>query len=564
MRPFISMCLIAAATFAPPAAAQEADTATAVRTVNVPAAVSAVTVYRGRAAVIRRATLTLEAGRHDLRFRGLPETIQPETLQARISGSARVLEVQFDQVAAADVRTPETEQLDRQIDDLRARLDDLAGQEKVIALQEAFLEKVAVRAAADATDAGGTSRLDLDAVREQLAFLTEERGKLIGQRSELEMSRKTVREELTAAQARRDAIAAPGTTVRIATVAIVATAAGEATVDLTYLVANATWQPAYNIRAAADGSIVDIEYDALLWQRTGENWNAVEMTLSTTQPTMAANPPTVEPWFVDVQRPMPARGRGAVEVAAPAPMGGGTFGEPVAGDEFERLGRDADVAGSGPSVTYRLPRPVTVETNIEKQQRSRIATLQSGGEFVHVAAPLLTDHVYVRGTLTNHSPYIILPGPVSIFMGQDYVGPTVLDVVAPGGTFEMHFGIDASVKASRLLVEKKTTKTGLLGGGLKTEYDYRITIDNGTGKALMLELWDRYPVSRSDQITVELAGLSHPLDTDATYVEERKPQGLLKWVLSIPSTATGNSAVAVTWGVRINRAKNVEMTPLPD
>jgi uncharacterized protein (TIGR02231 family) len=244
--------------------------------------------------------------------------------------------------------------------------------------------------------------------------------------------------------------------------------------------------------------------------------------------------------------------------------GGGTFGDPMLGEELTQLARDAEVAGSGPSVTYRLPRPVTVETNIDKQQRSRIATLQSGGEFVHVAAPLLTDHVYVRGTLTNHSPYIILPGPVSIFVGQDYVGPTVLDVVAPGGTFEMHFGIDSSVKASRLLVEKKTTKTGLLGGGLKTEYDYRISIDNGSGKAVRLELWDRYPVSRTDQIVVELAGLSQPLATDAEYVEESKPLGLLKWVLSVPATATGNSAMTVTWGVRVNRAKNVDMTPLPD
>ena len=352
---------------------------------------------------------------------------------------------------------------------------------------------------------------------------------------------------------------------------------------MVYLVTNATWQPAYNVRNTAGAPTVAIEYDALLAQRTGEDWENVQLTLSTAQPTVAANPPELEPWFVDIARPPSVeelRQSLAPESrrAPPGPEagkyarggGGGGFGGGREGEDAMlagipvQLAADALVAGAGPSVTYALPRLVSVKSNARKQQRTRIASINAQAEFVHVAVPVLTDAVYIRGKLTNASPYQILPGAASIFMDQDYVGPTRLDAIAPNGTFELHFGIDRTVAVSRTLVKKETSKTGLFAGGRRTSYDYRIEIDNNAGKAITLELWDRYPVSRTDQIQIDLVDVTPPLAADADYVDEEKPQGLLKWNLNVPATAKDAAAMVITYGVRVNRGKGIEMTPLPD
>jgi uncharacterized protein (TIGR02231 family) len=251
-------------------------------------------------------------------------------------------------------------------------------------------------------------------------------------------------------------------------------------------------------------------------------------------------------------------------------MGGGGYGGAAAvegsvfGDIPGSWATDALVEGGGPSVTFALPRLVTVESNARKQQRTRIATINAQAEFVHVAIPVLTDHVYVRGKLTNASAYQILPGEASIFADQDFVGPTHLEAVAPNGTFELHFGIDRAVSVTRTLVKKETSKTGLFAGGRRTSYDYRLEIDNNAGKAITLELWDRHPVSRTDQIRIELVDVQPPLATDADYIEEQKPQGLMKWDLTVPATAKDASAMVVTYGVDINRGKGVEMTRLPE
>jgi len=301
----------------------------------------------------------------------------------------------------------------------------------------------------------------------------------------------------------------------------------------------------------------------MLTQRTGEDWDNVKLILSTAQPNVAANPPSLQPWFVDIVRVKESQAYSRVTnpvPAAPVRM------EPAAMDKADlmHVADDAAISGAGPSVSFELPRAVTVKTNSQKQQRTRIATINTTPQLVHVAMPLVTEAVYIRGDLINASAYQLLPGHASIFIGQDFVGPTTLAAVPPNGEFRLHFGIDNAVKATRQLVTKKTENTGLLGGGRRTSYEYRLLIDNGSGKPITLELWDRQPVSRAEEIQIDVIDLNQPLATDAKYIAEEKPQGLMKWMLSLPAGATGRNAFAVMYGLRVNRAKDVEMTPLPE
>ena len=52
--------------------------------------------------------------------------------------------------------------------------------------------------------------------------------------------------------------------------------------------------------------------------------------------------------------------------------------------------------------------------------------------------------------------------------------------------------------------------------------------------------------------------------TDAFYIAEQQPQGLLKWWLAIPASARGLNSMTIDYTVRIDRAKDVQMTPLPE
>ena len=549
--------------------AQDAPPIVDAQPLDVDASISAVTLYPGRAAVTRHTSVSLHSGAFDLRFNNLPETIQSDTLQARTDSGLRVLSVEYEQRAVADVATsPAVVELDSRIKSLMQSLRAMTDERELIKSQDEFLAALTIRTTSDAAAAGGTAKLDLDAVKNQMEFITAERKRLQVERAALDTEQPKIEAELAAAKANRDAAVGRGSVARTAVVSVVAPDTFNGEVALTYLVANATWEPAYNIRAAGDLSSVQIEYDAMLTQRTGEDWDDVRLTLSTATPTIAANPPAISPFFVDIWRPEQlARGRGGESRAAPATDVEGFRRVEIDRDaaaSLERLAEDAQVAGNGPAVTFELPRAVTVKTNVDRQQRTRIAAIDSSATFVHVATPLLTEAVYLRGDLVNSSAYQLLTGRASIFVGQDYIGPTSLGSVAPGGQMQLHFGIDNSVKARRTLISKTTENTGLLSGGRRTSYDYRITIDNGSGRDITLEMWDRIPVSRHEDIQIQLIEPNVRLADDQHYITEQRPQGLLKWWLTVPATARDRNPMLVTYGVRIDRAKDVQTTPLPE
>ncbi len=533
------------------------------------APVTAVTVYIDRASVTRTAELMLQAGIHDLEFACLPESVRPDTLQARVDGPAKVLSVDYEERRDGGAARSDIAELDAQIEAAKLAIRAIDEERNLLDARGRFIDSVSVRARSDAGDKAGTDELDMDAVRDQLEFITESRTALLAEQREIDIRDRELNETLRVLEAKRADLAGTSQTNLIASVSLAVTEPADIIVELVYLVSDATWQPSYNVRASAIGAPVTIEYDAMLTQRTGEDWDDVKLTLSTAQPTVAANPPVLPPWYVDVYDGSP-RSAGAFSteslrrgVAKAAPPGPADEDERF-GLDLEAFAADAEIGGGGPSVTFALPRPVTVKTSAAQLQRTRIANIDAPVDFIHVAMPLLTEAVYLRGNLTNAGGYHLLPGAASIFVDQDYVGPTRFRSVAPGERFDLYFGIDHLVSARHTLINKETSKTGLLGGGKKTSYQYRIEINNKAGQMISLELWDRYPVSRTDQIQIELTDLSHSLATDVEYIDEKKPQGLLKWRLNIPPTAGSAGSFAVTYGVVVNRSKDSRMPPLPE
>jgi hypothetical protein len=80
---------------------------------------------------------------------------------------------------------------------------------------------------------------------------------------------------------------------------------------LRYLVSQANWTPSYNLRANRERDEVLVEYNASVEQMSGEDWNDVEMTLSTATLSLVAKAPTLDPLAIRLGQPVP-------EASAPA------------------------------------------------------------------------------------------------------------------------------------------------------------------------------------------------------------------------------------------------------
>jgi hypothetical protein len=145
----------------------------------------------------------------------------------------------------------------------------------------------------------------------------------------------------------------------------------------------------------------------------------------------------------------------------------------------------------------------------------------------------------MRARLTNESGYTLLPGVARVYLGGDSIGTTRLGETPTGGELELWFGKEPRVTVKRELVSKKASESGVFSKSKGIDREYRVSLVNMMPQAVAVEVWDRVAVSRDEKIKLELTGVAPALAADAKYLKDERPQGLLKWVLSLPARGEG-------------------------
>jgi len=564
--PFVPL-LLAAIAGSPSAVGQSSD----LPVLETDDRIASVTAYRDEAAVVRRATVELPAGASVVRFDDLPSSILEDSVQARSEGDAKVIEVEVRTIAIVDPLVEgRAAELDARILALTREIAVLADERKVLAAEWEFLDAVASGAAK------GEGAFDLAAIESQNRFLGERRISILARQREIAAAEADLALRLQAAKFERQSIGGLDRSTVVADVTVMAPQAGPRTVDLLYRVGDASWYPAYRIRTDVLGNQSDIEYDAIVSQYTGEDWNEVTLELSTADPTIPTEPPAIEPVTIDVVVPRPAPSTiGRMLDAAPAPGSppggrGGGFG---AGGMMEGSGGIVGAPGEDPgaiafdlglAVAYRLPRLVTVPSDDAQTRRLRIDAIDGRPELVFVSRPRTGAPPSLRAKLENSGDLVLLPGDASIFVEGDFVGETTVPSVQGRGSFEIYLGVEPRILVTRQPVTRNTSNTGLFGGGRQVSLANRIELENRLPRPVVVELWDRRPVSLNSKIEVAVTGLSLPLATDPEYLADEAPQGLLKWIVPLGAAGSPDAKASVAWTTKVTHAADVETTPILD
>ncbi|MEN9642323.1 MAG: hypothetical protein RIR77_1512, partial [Planctomycetota bacterium] len=375
--------------------------------------IRAVTLYPGRAAVTRAVQREFKQGLWALRISNLPVEVQAGSLQAKVNAAAgatlksapKLLAVEYSQTPrVAFSSSPEGIALAEKIQDLQRKIEFLKQDRALLAQHDKLIDQIGVRMTASATADGATQAVDLAAVAKQLEFVQTEKERILGVAREQNERNEMLARELQVANQQLESLGGADRTERSALVLMAIPESCTVDVELTYLVGNATWEPAYAVRAAGDRTGVTVEYDALVSQRTGEDWKDVKLSLSTAQPTRASSPPAVDPWYVDVVVPMPPVSARSPAIAAdyavsaaPEPMMEPMMAksDSAVRKQLEEFSAAATVQETGTAVSFEIPRPVTIPTDASKKQRTRISSFEPTAKFMYVAAPIVSESVFL-------------------------------------------------------------------------------------------------------------------------------------------------------------------------
>lgn len=274
---------------------------------DVNSRVVSATVFSDRALVTREGSVTLSRGTHKFVFSNLTPGLVDESV--RVSGKStaglKILDVQVELRYSADIQEKTDRTLQNKLDSLKAE-DRLAADNIAIAnSQKNFIESLQVETAKNISQNMTGQKPEVQDWQAMLAFINNGLKKVYAELRKQKDTRQEVREAIKGVE---QELQKHRTLSRRSFKKIVVTIAvetpGNASLQTSYIVHDASWSPLYDARVSSQNKKLELTYYATIRQNTGEHWKDVALTLSTAQPLLTQALPELQSWFVDVKRPI--------------------------------------------------------------------------------------------------------------------------------------------------------------------------------------------------------------------------------------------------------------------
>ena len=433
-------------------------------TIAATSQITAVTVYPDGAKLTREVTFSAPtAGNHELLVTDLPYDSDPGLL--RLAPSEGLTVGAF--ALRADRLPPREDPLTPEQEAAKAAVE---AAESVAGTAQLALE--AVQAKVEAADAqvrflssftgalpdGATP----DTIKSMATMIGTEtlaaRQAALAAKADLPPAEKAVtdaQEALAKAQAAYDALPSADMDYTALSVAVTAASAGEQVVTVTQYVGNAGWQPVYDLNLTRkDGDQLVLNRSVLVTQYTGEDWDGVALTLSSSRPSEQATPSQLWPELRSIGPEVDAED----EQVRKSAMGGAEMDMAVVAEAAPAV-TVAGMAYEGDTVVYNYPEAVTVATGAENL-RLALDSLDFSPVVKAVAVPRLDETAFVMASFTNASDEPLLPGQAMLFREGVLVGSTWLDVIAPGVETDVGFGAIETLRGTREMPVRAGGETG--------------------------------------------------------------------------------------------------------
>lgn len=493
------------------------------RALVVDSSIRSVTVFADRAQISRVGQATLDKpGIVELDLKGLPEDLDPQSLQVSGEGTAKVtiLDVSGSTEELPAVSNDRIRAAQDELDAAHRAQETLKDRAAVLDAQTKYLADI--RGATTAAQPEGQKRPDTQEWAALLAFNSEQLTRLAADRRTLQVEQKAADERTDLATRRLAELkGSPAKTVTNVRVRLDVAEPGTLTLRVAYNLEGAAWSPAYDTRVTtgSEGK-VELAYYAMIENGTGEEWKDVDMTLSTARPNLGGSAPDLRPWIVDLYKV----DKGYAKSAAPAHQDKAVLNNAQALMQYTENAMTSGVSGnflanapahkaaiqavarvdfSFNNAVFKLPAPVSLPSD-STAKKVPITRMQLAAKLQYQATPKLRETAFLAGYVNNNSEYPLLAGPANVFLDGTFVTTATLKTIMPGEKFQLALGADESVSVKRRLVNRYTETSGLTGKTQRITYEYVISLANNRKTKEHVVIWDQLPISRNEEAEVSL------------------------------------------------------------
>ncbi len=482
-----------------------------------------VTIYQSGAQIERSASATLAAGKTTIKLSDIESSIDQNSIQASGSGTFSILAVNYKIRSTQTVGYPsEIEQLNDSIETLKFKVE--LANNIILALSDEK-KMIVVNNKVDYAKLGFATE-DLEDLSN---YYRERITEILNLKSGQTRKIKSLNKQVTSLQRKTQELVRKWNNKNGELyIDIFSEKGGTAKFDIVYYTNNAGWYPTYNIKSNDISKPIDLNYNAMVYQNTGVAWDNVTLTLSTSNPRLNNNKPSIIPWRVDYMNPKTFTGYSTngfkntrlnmAEVS-------------MDDDSDEVAGSAADfvkVTEQTTSIKFDISIPYTIPSD-GQYQTVNIRNLQLDADFEYYTAPKLSDKAYLIAKVKNWEDKNLLPGEANIYLQNSFVGKSRINPINTSDFLELSFGVDPQVIVSRARINDYCS-TSFLGNNKKELVGFQIKVRNTKSSPIKIVIEDQIPITGNEEISISIEEDSDGnLDNDT---------GIISWKTDISPSST--------------------------
>ena len=483
--------------------------------------ITEVVVYMGSARVSRSIEVDLAAGENVLQFSGLPTDLDINQMQL---GLVEGVPIRLDNLKFEPGRdredTEEEKRLKDEIEGLRDRIGLLEADKKDEQARINFANSLS----ASFTEDFGEADHDMNSMmraeevlefqqqisRETQAAIRKIDEKVAGLDEDLEELLEELAEETKKADQLQGEV----------TARIFAAEAGEVKLVFNYLVSDANWFPTYAVRVDSSDNSMEIAYQANLWQETGESWNEVAVTISTSQPNLSGNAPELQPIYLQPQRSYRERQTDAFVQEKEEVIELSVFS--LEDEVSPGYLAETRIRAGMSSFSASLPARVSLASQHEPS-RFPIITRGFQPQFWSEVVPLLREKGFLKTKTTNAFDLPLIQGEAQVFIDGMLTSRVTIPYTIPGDELELSLGVDDFIIVNRKETLRETQYTGLIDKTTVLKRAFTIEVQNFHSMDHQVKVFERFPISRNEKIAVKRWA------PDKSQVEFEEDTGVFFW-----------------------------------
>jgi uncharacterized protein (TIGR02231 family) len=485
-----------------------------------------VTLFLSGAQVTHEADVALKAGENILRISDLTVNLDPNSVQVEGNKDFTIINVRHAVNYLTDQSTsPKVKSVMDSLENAQFRLLEKQSLRNVYYQEREMLN-------ANRSIKGNDAVLVTEDLSEMADFFRSRLREIEYKVLELNQDEKKLNQEIIRLQNHLNQLnARRNTNPSEIFVTVACDKAVNAKIRLNYLAYSAGWIPTYDLRSEDINQPIEMVYKAKVYQSTGNDWENVNLTLSTGNPTIGGQSPILNPWFLYLYNPqqrvsmdkMGKRDSYSQELEMSRPAAGVMMDSDMGYNGAESLAEFTVQSQNVVSTEFKIGIPCDVPADgqyydVEMQRETLKAT------YDYFCAPKLDGDAFLRAKVTDWMQYSLLPGESNIYFKGTYVGKAYIDPAMANDTLDLSLGRDKSITVDRKMLSD-FCKTSNLGGNTKTTKAFETSITNTKKVPVTFTLEDQIPLSQNEDITVELEESSGAALDPAT--------GKLTWSLSI-------------------------------